>query len=310
MLSDSLLDLLRCPLHPNEGPLQPDPGTTGLRCPGCGRLYPVVNGIPDMVVRERSQEPYLEAEARQWDQQATNYETKRGEDPIYMAGVEAAANSLMARPGELILDAGCGTGLTVRRYFRPGMRVVAVDLSMQSLRFLQWVLDGVPVDLVRADLGALPFGADVFDKVLSANTLQQIPGEDRRRECLRQLARVARSEARVVISTHNLSIPKKRAEWRKEGHAGGHSGDLQYIYRYDIPEFQAALASALEVECLLGAGLPLPYCFKLAPLSRLLERFFRRFRRNAAWANLLVGVCRKFPNTLSGAEQLLREDVV
>src|SRR5262245_30914720 len=210
-MHDSLLDLLRCPRHPNDGQLWPDSGRPGLRCRGCGRVYPVVDGIPDMVVGEGAQEPFLEAEARQWDEQATRYETKRVEDPIYVAGVEAAVNTLRFRPGELILDAGCGTGLTVRKYFRPGMRVVALDLSLESLRFFRRALDGAPVDLVRGDLGALPFGDDTFDKVLSANTLQQVPGEDRRRQCLRELSRVARPEARIVVTTHNLSIPKKRA---------------------------------------------------------------------------------------------------
>jgi ubiquinone/menaquinone biosynthesis C-methylase UbiE len=296
--------ILQCPLHPNEHPLTriEEHGRVGtsatdeaasLHCDFCGRTYLVLNGLPDLAVCPVSNDELFEAEARQWDEHAPRYEEKRGQDALYMAGVDAAVDALGARPGEVILDAGCGTGLTVRKYLRPGMQVVALDLSMGSLERLRTSLPSTgAVVLVRGNLMALPFADKTFDRVLCANAIQHIPGEALRRQCLRELARVTRSGGRVVISAHNLSISKRRARWPKEGRAGSLSGGVRYIYRYESAEFRTALASALVVERITGAGLPLPYRWKLSSLSGTLERFLSRFAASAAWGNMLVGVCR------------------
>src|SRR5262245_58821357 len=151
----SLFTRLRCPLHPDGGPLRrvegdkelgaPPAGCdTGLRCTQCGHVYPVIDGIPDMVVSADFAGSFLEAECRQWDAHAQRYDNGRQQDPTYMAGVETTVDALAACPGDNILDAGCGTGLTVRHYLRPEVRVTALDLSMESLRYLRRVLGGAP----------------------------------------------------------------------------------------------------------------------------------------------------------------------
>ena len=38
-----VFDLLRCPLHPDAGPLLPE--QTSLRCPQCARVFAIVDGI-------------------------------------------------------------------------------------------------------------------------------------------------------------------------------------------------------------------------------------------------------------------------
>jgi uncharacterized protein len=47
-----ILDRLACPVC--MGRLQP--GESRLRCQGCGRLYPIVDGIP-VLIAERAAEP-------------------------------------------------------------------------------------------------------------------------------------------------------------------------------------------------------------------------------------------------------------
>lgn len=298
-----LLTLLRCPLHPGAGPLaplrgpsrpgEPEPPVRGLHCPRCRRAYPVVDGIPDLVGPAGCPGPVRDGEAAQWDEQAPRYDEGRVRDPIYMAGVAAAARALAPRAGDLVLDAACGTGLTARAYGRPGLRVVAVDLSRESLRVLGGARGPAAVCPVRADLGALPFADGTFDRVLCANALQQVPGEGLRRACVRELARVARPGGRVVVTVHGWSVPKRRAGWPKEGPARGPSGAVRYIYRSEPGEFRDLLASALRVEAVRGAGLPLPYRWKLSWLSRRLERVLSRLAAGAAWGHMLVGVGRR-----------------
>ncbi len=296
--------MLRCPLHPNQPPLtkvgdRRRVGTAAtddlvsLLCRTCGRTYSVLGGLPNLAVCPVPDDDSFEAEARQWDEHAPIYEEKRWQDALYMAGVDAAVNALGARQGEVILDAGCGTGLTVRKYLRPGMRVVALDLSAGSLERLRTSLPGTAsVVLVRGNLLALPFADKTFDRVVCANAIQHIPGEELRRQCVHELSRVTRPGGRVVITAHNLSIPKRRAGWPKEGRAGSLSGGVRYIYRYEPAEFRATLASALVVERITGAGLPLLYRWKLSSLSGTLERFLSRFAASSAWGNMLVAVCR------------------
>jgi ubiquinone/menaquinone biosynthesis C-methylase UbiE len=251
----------------------------------------VTDAIPDLVA---DAEPALEEETQQWDEQAPRYEERRTEDLVYMAGVEAAVEALEPRPGELILDAGCGTGLTVRGYGRPGVRIVALDLSPASLRRLREESADAEVAPVRGDLRALPFADGTFQRVLSANALQQVPGEEWRTQVVRELARVARPGGQVVITTHGHPLQKRFAGTSREGPAGGHSGRVRYIYRHQAGEFRSLLASALTtVEHLGGAAFPLPYRLKLSPLSRRVERVLRRVPGAAAWGNMLVAVCRK-----------------
>jgi SAM-dependent methyltransferase len=276
-------------LHPGRGELGLTAGfPPELRCRACGRGYPITDGIPDLVVAAD-----LDEECRQWDEQAPRYETGRARDPIYVAAVEASADAFRPRAGELVLDAGCGTGLTVRRYLRPGVRVVGLDLSPGSLRQLRHGPGGDAVALVRGDLREMPFANATFDRVLCANAIQQIPGAAERRRALAELARVARPGGRVVVSAHNLSVPRRRAGLPKEGPAGGHSGGVRYVYRFAQAEFAAELARVLAVERLSGAGFPLTYRFKLSPLSRVVERVLRRLPFAVAWGSMLVAVCRK-----------------
>jgi hypothetical protein len=129
--------------------------------------------------------------------------------------------------------------------------------------------------------------------VLCANALQHVPGAGLRRACVAELARVVRPGGRVVVTAHSWSLPKRRAGWPKEGPAGGLSGAVRYIYRSEPAEFRALLASALHVEAVCGAGLPLPYRWKLSGLSRCLERVLSPFAAAAWWGHMLVGVGRR-----------------
>jgi uncharacterized protein len=45
-----LLSILRCPAC--KGVVQPLPGDEGLACDGCGRVYPIEDGIPKMIVED------------------------------------------------------------------------------------------------------------------------------------------------------------------------------------------------------------------------------------------------------------------
>jgi SAM-dependent methyltransferase len=261
-----------------------------LTCPQCGRAYPIVEGIPDLLVTDAAHEEILATEAEQWDGHAPRYDETRQRDCSYRASVEATAEALQPNSGDLILDAACGTGMTIRSYCRPGMRIVALDLSMESLRWQRARLSFPDILFVRGNLLALPFAAATFSRVLCANAINHVPDEPARQDCVRELSRVAQDGARVVVTAHNFSIEKRWQGLPKEGPAGSHSGAVEYIHRFDFLEFRDLLATAIDVERIGGAGLPLMYRFKLGTISQRLERTLRRLPVSVHWGSMLVGV--------------------
>ena len=286
-LSPELLELLACPGC--EAGLEPD--SNGLICARCAAVFPVVEGIPVLLLSQKN--PHREAEAAQWDDQAETYETERVQDPQYMAGVDCAVELLAPRPGGWTLDAGCGTGLTVRSFHTPAHRTLGLDLSLQSLLQLRRRMSGAEgLHLVCGDLAALPLRPGRFSRVLSANTLQHLPDASLRDKVLFHLARVAAPGATVVVSAHHYSRPKRRAGWEREGPAGGQSGEVQWIHRFEHDEFHDLMARHLTVTRIYGAGFPLPYRFKLSPVMRRVERWARTRGTWLDWAHMLVGVGR------------------
>ena len=296
-------EIFRCPLHPHAGPLRLVRSTGNPEndkgcpqewvCEQCGRIYPMVDGILDLLAKAEVPDEFREQEISQWDEQAAKYESTRRNDALYQATVRGAARALRPRPGELILDAACGTGMIVQHYFRPGLRLVCLDLSLDSLRRLRESLPAGAACCVRGDLRALPVADGVFDRVLCANALQHLPDPGDRCAAFAELCRVVRPGGRVVVSVHNYSVHKRRAGWLKEGPAKGNSGPVHYLYRYDVEEFRDLLATRLQVERVCGIGLPLPYWLKLSWLSRVLERLLSRFGASAPWGNLLLGIARR-----------------
>jgi SAM-dependent methyltransferase len=255
-------------------------------CPSRSNIPFCINGYDKSL--------FLNLEARQWDEQAIRYDVPRIRDPIYMAGIEAAVRALAPQEGDRILDAACGTGLTIIKYVNPSVRIVAVDLSIESLKQLRHRAVITPaVECLQADLTTLPFATNSFDKVLCANAIQHMPGRELRQQAIRELSRVVRPGGKVVVTVHNYSRPKRHAGWKKEGPCNGSSGSVHYIYRHERPEFEALLAGSLQIESVNGAGLPLPYKWKLSPLARKLERILSRFSASADWGHMLVGVGRK-----------------
>lgn len=67
---------------------------------------------------------------------APAYDVLSGEWPVYRAGRVTGIGALQLRPGALVLDIGCGTGLNIpliRQVVGPAGRIVGVDASANML---------------------------------------------------------------------------------------------------------------------------------------------------------------------------------
>jgi SAM-dependent methyltransferase len=141
------------------------------------------------------------------------------------------------RPGERILDAGCGTGANLRGLLGAGSRPVGLDLSRGMLAVARRRLGGVA--LAQADLDErLPIRRGAFDAVLCA-----LVGEH-----LRQPARffveaheVLRSGGRFVFSVFHpeLASAGLEANFERQG--------VEYrlgAHRHSVADYLGALGDA------------------------------------------------------------------
>jgi ubiquinone/menaquinone biosynthesis C-methylase UbiE len=106
-----------------------------------------------------------------------------------------AVDMLDLRPGEDVLDAGCGTGAALAEMRRRGVRsLTGVDRSATMLEMARGRL-GDRVTHMLGDLTAMPLPDRVFDAALVLNVLYF---DDAQRSIVRELHRVLRPGGRLV----------------------------------------------------------------------------------------------------------------
>lgn len=108
------------------------------------------------------------------------------------------------KPGDELLDAGCGTGIFTLDFLKEGAQVVGLDISRPMLEVAQRKLKDYPLHLVRGDMLYLPFKDNSFDKTVSVTALEFI--EDAA-GAVSELFRVTRPGGCVVVATLNSLSP-------------------------------------------------------------------------------------------------------
>ena len=125
----------------------------------------------------------------------------------------------LLRPGhgEIILDAGCGTGVFTLDILSFGPHLIGLDISLPMLRRAGEKAKGYPFEMVLGDISNLPFRENFFDKVVSVTTFEFI--EDAK-GALRELFRVTKKQGWVVVATLNSLSPwaSRRRAGAKKGH--------------------------------------------------------------------------------------------
>ena len=127
----------------------------------------------------------------------------RGQHADEVAARSAYLDLLAIRPGERVLEVGCGSGVVLRdlaRRIGPHGRAVGLEYGAAFLPIVRELAerDGLAdrIELRQGDARALPFADGEFDLALAATVLRHIPGGDRG---VTEMARVVRPGGRVAV---------------------------------------------------------------------------------------------------------------
>lgn len=151
---------------------------------------------------------------------------------------------LCPRPGESVLDVGCGTGRYVRWLRGLGVRACGVDISEPMLRASRGP-DGTMPHVAAADAGRLPFPDASFDLAIAVSVLEFV------REPSLLLVEMRRVARRGLF----LGVLNRRSLWARSLQADEHSilrharlytpGELARLLRAALPSARFALRTTL-----------------------------------------------------------------
>jgi SAM-dependent methyltransferase len=111
------------------------------------------------------------------------------------------------RPGDRLLDMGCGGGRHAYEALRRGARVVALDADDSEIKDVSVLLeamiqehetpDGASGTVVNGNALNLPFPDSAFDRVIASEVLEHIPAD---RAAIAELTRVLRPGGTMAVT--------------------------------------------------------------------------------------------------------------
>lgn len=240
--------LTGCLACPRDGsPLSGGPG--GLSCAE-GHRYPIIDGIPVFLLKERTPTaPFFTKSLEEAEgQRAASSPPGRnafGVDSFVEQVIVATNGELYRRvlgnlprypvpeirlppgKGELLLDVGCNWGRWCMSAARRGYRPVGIDPDPDAVRAARRVAKqlGLEAAFVVGDARTLPFRSGAFDVAFSYGVLQHFDKGDAK-EALSEMGRATRPGGRVLVQMANRFglrqayncvrqvLSKERKTWR------------------------------------------------------------------------------------------------
>ena len=228
---------------------------TGFECALCGRRFPSVDGIVELLPRQALEEASPE------NSQLNNYRASFSKRPDsswrYSLGVflsllgnrylyswaARALERLAHGQSFTILDGACGDGI-LRCFLSSRHSYVGMDFSSRPLSRAQRYH---PATYFRADLHHLPFPSATFDAVLSFQALQYL---DRPEVALAEMARVLKPAGKLLLTVPNDESFKYRRQ-------GIPRIQLQRFHRQSLPALLAPQFEVLQATT-RGFWVPIP----------------------------------------------------
>lgn len=233
----------------------------------------------------------------------------------HQMGYETIAKFI--KPGQKVLDAGCGEGVLAWYLAKQGALVTAIDISRPNVenakKFLEkkGVLEQVTV--IQGDAENLPFDDESFDIVVSSHVLEHLPDFDKG---ARELHRVSKGMVIVALPTclnfaaasqlggaefwylrkkSFLALPwgclRILGNIFKEGVQEGYAGEneLPHIWRYPWVMRKRLKQAGFTIMRFEAGTIMLPYFNALLPFVKFLDRYKHQpFLRNFGYGSVAV----------------------
>jgi len=182
-----------------------------------------------------------------YEEKATRFEADDPRDRhTYMTSKMRSDYTLLERvgvEGKHILNVGCSFPVDEIYYARKVRRWVSVDISLESLRSAQAIVQrelhpnlAHRFEFRFADACALPFDDDTFDLSVSMSTFDHLPTAKARQEAVDEMARTTRPGGHVIVTVANWwCLPYAAGIWKMSREKTLPYG---YAYLFSPPELR------------------------------------------------------------------------
>jgi len=204
-ITEKYLNLLACPKCHYSVEQHADQ----LRCRGCGRTFPVVDGIPVMIVRDELDDA-THTSIASWDEFWNYWGMQKDGDvenhPYYSKVLEHIHAHGPAGDWGVFLECGCGNGSLALGVARSKKTpVVGIDFSLEACRCAQrlFAREGEDGFFVAGDIQALPFQEKSFGYIFAGGSLEHFVDTS---IGVNEAFRVCRENGKIFASVPSISL--------------------------------------------------------------------------------------------------------
>ncbi len=101
--------------------------------------------------------------------------------------------------GDIILDAGCGTGKFTSTLENLSNKYIGIDLSANQLEKAQTKSKKSNSEFIQANLSNIPLKDNTVDIIISTWVLGTIKDLDERCKCIKELKRVLKPQGKIIL---------------------------------------------------------------------------------------------------------------